>query len=78
VKLEIERNRKIQLRYIVSNFQLRHPAFNSIIHPISETKIALKTTIKDRIATYDPARQVKGATKIKCSEFVEAVVKMMN
>jgi len=36
---------------------------------------ALKTTIKDRIVTYDLARQIKGATKVKCSEFAEAVVK---
>ena len=38
---------------------------------------ALKTTIKDRIVTYDLARQIKGAAKVKCSEFAEAVVKRM-
>ena len=38
---------------------------------------ALKTTIKDRIVTYDLARQIKGAKEVKCSEFAEAVVKRM-
>jgi len=38
---------------------------------------ALKTTIKDRIVTYDLARQIKGATEVKCSEFAKAVVKRM-
>jgi len=38
---------------------------------------ALKTTIKDRIVTYDLARQIKGATQVKCSEFAKAVVKRM-
>jgi len=38
---------------------------------------AIKTTIKDRIVTYDLARQIKGATKVKCSEFAKAVVKRM-
>jgi isocitrate dehydrogenase len=39
---------------------------------------ALKTTIKDRIVTYDLARQIQGAKEVKCSEFSEAVVKRMN
>lgn len=39
---------------------------------------ALKTTIKDRIVTYDLARQIKGATEVKCSEFAKAVVKRMS
>jgi isocitrate dehydrogenase len=39
---------------------------------------ALKTTIKDRIVTYDLARQIKGVTKVKCSEFAEAVIKRIN
>jgi len=39
---------------------------------------ALKTTIKDKIVTYDLARQIKGATKVKYSEFAEAVVKRIN
>ena len=38
---------------------------------------ALKTTIKDRIVTYDLARQIKGATEVKCSEFAKAVVTRM-
>ncbi|MDY6792734.1 MAG: isocitrate dehydrogenase (NADP(+)) [Thermodesulfobacteriota bacterium] len=39
---------------------------------------ALKTTIKDRIVTYDLARQIKGATQVKCSEFAKAMVNRMN
>ena len=39
---------------------------------------ALKTTIKDRIVTYDLARQIKGATEVKCSEFAKAVVKRIS
>ncbi|MBT8350433.1 MAG: isocitrate dehydrogenase (NADP(+)) [Deltaproteobacteria bacterium] len=39
---------------------------------------ALKTTIKDRIVTYDLARQIKDATQVKCSEFAKAVVSRMS
>ena len=39
---------------------------------------ALKTTIKDRIVTYDLARQIKDATQVKCSEFAKAVVNRMS
>ncbi len=35
---------------------------------------ALKTTIKDKIVTYDLARQIKGAKKVKCSEFARSIV----
>ena len=38
---------------------------------------ALKTTLKDRIVTYDLARQIKGTKEVKGSEFAEAVVKRM-
>ena len=53
---------------------LRHMGW---IEAAELVETALKTTIKDRIVTYDLARQIQGATKVKCSEFAEAVVKRM-
>jgi isocitrate dehydrogenase len=35
---------------------------------------ALQDTIEARTVTYDLARQIKGATKLKCSEFGQAIV----
>src|SRR3954447_3964391 len=35
---------------------------------------ALEATIADRIVTYDFARQMDGATEVKCSEFADAIV----
>jgi isocitrate dehydrogenase len=35
---------------------------------------ALQATIGDKIVTYDFARQMEGATEVKCSEFASAVV----
>jgi isocitrate dehydrogenase len=35
---------------------------------------ALEKTISKRIVTYDLARQMKGAKKVKCSEFVSAII----
>jgi isocitrate dehydrogenase len=35
---------------------------------------ALEETIKAKTVTYDLARQMEGSTKLKCSEFGEAVV----
>ncbi len=35
---------------------------------------ALEATIADKIVTYDFARQMDGATEVKCSEFAEAIV----
>jgi len=37
-------------------------------------RLALQATIKDRIVTYDLARQIEGATKVKCSEFGRQIV----
>jgi len=34
----------------------------------------LEAAIGDRVVTYDLARQMEGATKVKCSEFAEAIV----
>ena len=35
---------------------------------------ALETTIGDKVVTYDFARQMEGATEVKCSEFAQAIV----
>jgi isocitrate dehydrogenase len=35
---------------------------------------ALEKTISEKIVTYDLARQMKGAKKVKCSEFVSAII----
>jgi isocitrate dehydrogenase len=35
---------------------------------------ALEATIAERIVTYDFARQMDGATQVKCSEFASAIV----
>ncbi|PCI40481.1 MAG: isocitrate dehydrogenase (NADP(+)) [Elusimicrobia bacterium] len=39
---------------------------------------ALTKTIADKTVTYDLHRQMEGATKLKCSEFGEAIVKNMD
>jgi isocitrate dehydrogenase len=38
---------------------------------------ALKKTIKSKVVTYDFARQMKGATEVKTSEFAKAIVSNM-
>ena len=35
---------------------------------------ALESTIADKVVTYDFARQMEGATEVKCSEFASAIV----
>jgi len=35
---------------------------------------ALEATIEDKVVTYDFARQMEGATEVKCSEFATAIV----
>jgi isocitrate dehydrogenase len=35
---------------------------------------ALKATVQSKTVTYDLARQIDGATEVKCSEFAEAIV----
>ena len=37
----------------------------------------LEATIRDRIVTYDLARQMEGATEVKCSEFGDAIIERM-
>ena len=37
-------------------------------------RTALQATIKSRIVTYDLARQIEGATEVKCSEFAREIV----
>jgi isocitrate dehydrogenase len=45
---------------------------------VSETiQSALQKTIQAKIVTYDLARQLKGATQVKCSEFGRAIIKNM-
>jgi isocitrate dehydrogenase len=38
---------------------------------------ALQQTIRDGIVTYDLARQIAGASEVRCSEFAEEIVKRM-
>ena len=38
---------------------------------------ALEKTISKRVVTYDLARQMKGAKKVKCSEFVSAIIESL-
>jgi isocitrate dehydrogenase len=38
---------------------------------------AMQKTIRQKIVTYDFARQMEGAKEVKCSEFAEAIVKNM-
>jgi len=40
-------------------------------------RTALQATIKSRIVTYDLARQIQGATEVKCSEFAREIVTHM-
>ena len=37
----------------------------------------LESAIRDRIVTYDLARQMEGATEVKCSEFGDAIIERM-
>jgi len=37
----------------------------------------METSINDKIVTYDFARQMDGATEVKCSEFADQVIKNM-
>jgi len=37
----------------------------------------LEASIRDKVVTYDLARQMAGATEVKCSEFAEAVIERM-
>lgn len=38
---------------------------------------ALEKTISSKVVTYDLARQIKGATPVKCSEFAKEIIKNM-
>jgi isocitrate dehydrogenase len=37
-------------------------------------KKALEKTIQQKTVTYDLARQMRGAKKVKCSEFASAII----
>jgi len=41
------------------------------------TRNALQSTIQSKTVTYDLARQIDGATEVKCSEFAQAIVDHM-
>ena len=41
-------------------------------------KGAIELTIRDRIVTYDLARQMRGAKEVKCSEFGQAIIEHMS
>jgi isocitrate dehydrogenase len=38
---------------------------------------AVQKTICDRVVTYDLARQLEGARKVKCSEFATALIERL-
>ncbi|MGB2782337.1 MAG: NADP-dependent isocitrate dehydrogenase, partial [Atribacterota bacterium] len=38
---------------------------------------ALEKTISSKVVTYDLARQIKGVTPVKCSEFAKEIIKNM-
>jgi isocitrate dehydrogenase len=46
--------------------------WGEVAHRITQ---ALGKTISNKIATYDLARQMRGAKKVKCSEFASAIIK---
>jgi isocitrate dehydrogenase len=37
----------------------------------------LEKTISSKVVTYDLARQIKGVTPVKCSEFAKEIIKNM-
>jgi isocitrate dehydrogenase len=37
----------------------------------------LESAIRNKIVTYDLARQMEGATEVKCSEFADAIIERM-
>ena len=37
----------------------------------------LEAAIRDKVVTYDLARQMEGATKVKCSEFADAIIERL-
>jgi isocitrate dehydrogenase len=37
----------------------------------------LESAIRDRVVTYDLARQMEGATEVKCSEFADAIIERL-
>jgi isocitrate dehydrogenase len=48
-----------------------HLGWNNAAHDIVR---AMEATISEKIVTYDFARQMEGATEVKCSEFAAAIV----
>jgi len=50
---------------------LEHLGWKEAAESIQE---ALTETVAQRTVTYDLARQMEGATEVKCSQFAEAIV----
>jgi len=50
---------------------LEHLGWKEAAESIQE---ALTETVTQRTVTYDLARQMEGATEVKCSQFAEAIV----
>jgi isocitrate dehydrogenase len=48
-----------------------HLGWNEVAKSINK---AIEKTISDKIVTYDLARQMRGARRVKCSEFASAVI----
>ncbi len=42
-----------------------------------QVRNALQATVRDRVVTYDLARQIDGATEVKCSAFAAAIVERL-
>ncbi len=54
---------------------LQHIGWNEAAECVER---ALQRTVRDKVVTYDLARQMEGAREVKCSEFAHAVVERMD
>jgi len=55
-------------------FMFQYLGWSEAAHLI---RSALAKTVKDKIVTYDLARQMRGATKVACSQFGQAIIERM-
>jgi isocitrate dehydrogenase len=55
-------------------FMFQYIGWNEVKQRIEN---ALEATIRDRIVTYDLARQMEGAREVKCSEFASAIIERL-
>ncbi len=58
-----------------AEMMLRHMGWNEAADMIIK---AMERTIKDKIVTYDFARQMKEATEVTCSKFGDAIIERMS